>query len=359
MSRMKEDRRKAYIRILPAVLLIIALGFILSSCGEGEEISGEAPGTVIAQDDASITVVDQAGREVTVKKDPESIALCYRVVIRFLLGLEQGDKITGIGKSEPFLEKLQPSLADCADVGKGVADIEALAELKPDLFIHKADDRDTLEAVEEIGIPSIGIEVETPEDMIVCIELLGKVCGAEERAGILVDDYNRRIAASKTLAKGIPEKEKKKAIVMGTSIGKVADGSMLQGKMLELAGAVNCAAELEATELWPTAGTEQIFAWNPDYIFITNSESAVYTAEDLMKDPAWSEVKAVKEKHVFEMPAAEDSWEFPGTVSALGIDYLMNTMYPELLSEEELGIHVRDFYQLTYGRAFSAGELGY
>ncbi len=59
---------------------------------------------------------------------------------------------------------------------------------------------------------------------------------------------------------------------MGSSIGKVADGSMLQGEMLERAGAINCAADMQATELWPTAGTEQIFKWNPEYIFITNSE---------------------------------------------------------------------------------------
>ena len=36
------------------------------------------------------------------------------------------------------------------------------------------------------------------------------------------------------------------------------------------------------------------------------------------------------------MPAEEDSWEFPGVVSALGIDYMMHTMYPDLLNDEEL-----------------------
>ncbi len=350
--------------LLVGVVLALTC-FCMSGCGSGEDSdpaasgSGAAEGTVLAETEDTLTIVDQAGREVTVKKEPRSIALCYRVVIRFLLSLDQGDKITGIGKSEPFLEELQPSLAEAADVGKGVADIEALAQLAPDLFIHKASDVKTLDAVENIGIPAVGIEVETPEDMVAALDLLGKVCGAEEKAQQLIDDYNARIKASEELTAQLTDARKPSAIVMGTSIGKVADGSMLQGRMLELAGAVNCAKDLEATELWPTAGTEQIFAWNPDYIFITNSESAVYSAKDLLKDPTWAEVTAVKNGNVYEMPAEADSWEFPGAVSALGIDYMMHVMHPELLDEKTLEQHVNDFYELTYGRSFDREELGY
>ena len=360
--------------VLPLLLiltLLMAMSLCLAGCGGADSASsdngenssaarsGEAVGTVLAETDETMTVVDQAGRKVTVKKDPESIALCYRVAIRFLLSLDQGDKITGIGKSEPFLEELQPSLADCADVGRGVADIEALAQLKPDLFIHKAGDVRTLEAVEKIGIPAIGIEVETPQEMVTALDLLGKVCGAEEKAAELIDYYNAQIKAAEELVSQIDDADRPTAIVMGSSIGKVADGSMLQGTMLEQAGAVNCAAELEATELWPTAGTEQIFAWDPDYIFVTGSESAVYTAEDILKDPAWAELKAVKKKQIYEMPAAEDSWEFPGVVSTLGIDYMIHVMHPGLLDEKTLEEHVDAFYRLSYGRTFDREELGY
>lgn len=346
------------------VFALIVLTFSLfAGCsktpGDSTGKGSEAGGTVVSETDTELTVVDQAGREVTVVKDPESIALCYRVVIRFLINLDCGDKITGIGKSEPFLEEIQPSLKECTDVGKGVADIEALAELKPDLFIHKASDIETLEAVQKIGIPAIGIDVETPEDMVIALDLLGKVCGAEQKSQELIDYYQNSIERSCELADSISDEDRVTAIVMGSSIGKVADGSMLQGKMLETAGAVNCAADLKATELWPTAGTEQIFSWDPDFIFVTGSDSAVYSPEDLYNDPAWSELKAVKNKHIFVIPAQRDSWEFPGVISTLGIDYMMRMMYPELISDEQLDENVRDFYELAYGRSFSREELGY
>ena len=331
-------------------------------CGCGgtktpEPESTEPAGTILEETETDLTIVDQAGRIVTVPKEYDSIALCYRVVIRFLLGLDQGDKIKGIGKSEDFLEVLEPGLAECADVGKGVADIEALAELKPDIFFHKSHDPETLEAVEALGIPSVGIDVETPEAMIVAMDVLGKVCGEEEKAQQLMEYYNEKLKDAEERTSAITEK--KTAVIMGSSIGKVADATMLQGEMIERAGGINVAAEVEATELWPTAGTEQIFSWNPDYIFITGSESAVYGVDDILNDPAWSEMKAVKNKNVYIMPAAVDSWEFPGVVSTLGIDYMMHVMYPELMTDQELEQRVDEFYQLSYGQTFDREYLGY
>ena len=354
---MKSQSKNNRIMVL---LLSLMLLVGMTGCGRSENPAGSAqPGTITAQTEAEITVVDQAGREVTVKKDIDSIALSYRVAIRFLLNLGQGDIIKGIGKSEPFLEKLQPSLADCVNVGQGVADIEAVAELNPDVFFHKASDIETLDALEKIGIPAVGIEIETPEQITVAMDLMGKVCGAEEKAQELIDYYNSQLEDVAERIASLQEKDKKTAIVMGTSIGKVADGSMLQGEMLKRAGAVNCADELQATELWPTVGTEQIFEWNPDYIFITGSESALYDEKDILNDKNWSEMKAVKSGHVYVMPAEEDSWEFPGIVSVLGIDYMMHIMYPSLLDNAELDQKVNELYELSYGRSFERDELGY
>ena len=356
---MYRDYRMMFKKTISILLIISVMLTSLCACGGASEKpeSSEPAGTIIEETSENITVVDQAGRVVTVPKDYDSIALCYRVVIRFLLSLDQGDKIKGIGKSEDFLEVLEPGIKDCVDVGKGVADIEALAELNPDIFFHKSHDVETLEAVEALGIPSVGIDVETPESMIVALDLLGKVCGQQEKAQKLIEYYDEKLADAESKVASIDKK--KTAIIMGSSLGKVADATMLQGEMIERAGGINAAAEIKATELWPTAGMEQIFAWDPEYIFITGSEGAVYTAEDIYEDPAWKEMKAVKSGNVYVMPAAMDSWEFPGVVSTLGIDYMMHIMYPELMPDDELVKRVDEFYQLSYGRTFDREYLGY
>lgn len=343
---------------LAAVILVFLIAFMLPGCsGTGSGDSSEKPGTVVAENDDSITIVDQAQREVTVPKKINSIALSYRVVIRPIISLGEGGKIKGCGKTEDFLFELQPSLKKAVDVGKGVADLEALAELEPDVFFNKGNDPETLDSVEKLGIPAIGLSFEDTEEMITALDILGKVLGKQKKAEKLISYYDNKIAADEKAAEKI--KDKKTAIVMGSSIGKVADGTMLQGSMIRTAGGVNAAEDLEATELWPTAGTEQIFDWDPDFIFISGSEGANYTAEDIYKKKAWSEMKAVKNRHVYVMPAQKDSWEFPGVVSALGIDYMISKMYPDRMPSEKLQKNVDEFYKLSYGRTFAPEQLGY
>lgn len=345
---------KRYISII-LVLCILITGL----CGCKEQSSDKEAGTVVQETESHITIVDQAGREVTVSKDTDSIALCYRVVIRFLLNLELGEKITGIGKSEAFLEEVCPKLREAACVGQGIADIEALAELAPDLFIHKADDIKTLEAVEALGIPALGITVETPEDMKTAMRILGNVCDRQDKAEELINYYDNKLESFRKLTENIDKNSRKTAIMMGTSVGDVANGSMLQSEMIQRAGGINPAVEIKSSELWPTAGTEQIFSWNPDYIFITNSESSKYSPEDILGNPAWSEINAVKSGNVYVMPAEYDSWEFPGIVSVLGTEYIMKVVYPDLITDEQLEKDTDELYELAYGKVFTREELGY
>ena len=351
-------------RRLIATLIAICclLTGCLAGCGHsgpagGDQADTSRAGEIVKENDESVTVIDQAGREVTVPRGVDSIAMSYRVVARFVITLGDGDKIRGIGKTEEFLYTLTPSLKEAVDVGKGVPDLEAIAELKPDLYLHRASDPDGLEAVQNLDIPAVGLSFETPEEMRTALKILGAVLDKEERAGELIAYYDKKIESDRGEAEKI--KDKKTAIVMGSRLGKVADGSMLQSEMIELAGGENAAAGIKASELWPTAGSEQIFEWDPDYIFITGSEDVNYTIEELKKDTAWGELKAVKEDHIYLMPADKDSWEFPGVVSVLGIDYMKSKMYPELWTEEQLQQAVDEFYQLSYGRKFSPDEIGY
>ena len=343
---------------LTAIILTICLILTMAGCsGANQSSSDKAPGNVIEKIDESLTIVDQAGREVTVPRKAENVALSYRVVIRPIISLGAGERIKGCGKTEDFLFKLQPSLKKAVDVGKGVADLEALADLAPDVFFNKANDPETLDSVEKLGIPAVGLSFEDTEQMITALDIIGKVLNCEKKADKLITYYKEKVKADEQMAE--KRENKKTAIVMGSSIGKVADDSMLQGDMIRLAGGINAAKDLEVKELWPTAGTEQIFSWDPDYIFITGSESANYTAEDIYKKKAWSEMKAVKNRHVFVMPAAEDSWEFPGVVSVLGVDFMISKMYPEDMPRRQLKKNVNEFYRLSYGKTFSEKELGY
>jgi len=336
-------------------LFLAALIFLtsLSGCGDGRR-SDPPPSSA-----GTITVVDMAGREVEITKNVESVAILHGVVTSYIVALGKADKIVAAPFTGDFFNMVHPVFKNVGNVGRGQLDMEALARLNPDLFLHRASDIKTLDAAQGMGFASIGYMAETRKDITDMLSMLGRVLGAEHRAGELISYYGSMLDMASDISMEIPVEKRKSAIVMGTQPGAVANGAMLQSFMIETAGGINSAKDVTSTEIWPVVGTETIFGWNPDFIFITNNSTARYNVETLMTDPAWANMTAVKEKHVYLVPSDKDSWEFPGVSSALGSLWMLSTMYPDKLGREQVDAHAKEFYKKVYSLDVTPELLGY
>ena len=337
-----------------SLFLVALLGVIsFAGCGGGQSSSRPSSSS------DTITVVDMADRNVEITKNVESVATLYGILTSYVTALGKADKLVAAPFTSDFFKMVHPVFETIGTVGRGQVDMEALARFNPDLFFHRASDISTLEAVQEMGIPAVGVFAETPEDITVLLSLLGKVLGAEDRAVELATYYGQMIDKAKAISKDIPPEKRKSAIVMGSQLGTVANGSMLQSFMIETAGGTNSASEVSSIEIWPVVGTETIFAWNPDFIFITNNSSARYGPQTLMADPAWANLTAVKEKQVYLVPSDKDSWEFPGISSALGSLWMLSAMYPDRFSREQLDAEAKEFYKKVYNLDVTPELMGY
>ena len=76
---------------------------------------------------------------------------------------------------------------------------------------------------------------------------------------------------------------------------------MYQNDLLIKGGAENVAAGLE-DDYWAEISYEQLITWNPDVIIVV--PAATYTVEDILGDKQLSDVSAVKEGKVYQMPEA-------------------------------------------------------
>lgn len=119
------------------------------------------------------------------------------------------------------------------------------------------------------------------------------------------------------------------------------------------AGAVNAAARLGYGELTRVT-RDQILAWNPDIVIA--QERGFYAA--LRRDPGWAGLAAVRDKHVYLVPAQPFGWigDPSGVNRMVGLYWLSDLFYPNAL-EEDLRSNVRDFYQIFYGAALSDRQL--
>lgn len=340
---------------ISVLLIILLMASLLAGCSskKAEQPSQTDPKT------ATITVTDQAGRQVVVPAEVKSVAITWGPATNFVIALGKGNVITAMNYKSDLALKVAPNLANAGTVGKGVPDMEALAKLKPDVFIHKANDIKTLDAVQALGIPAVGIYSESPEDLVKATELVGKVLGAQDKAQQLIAFYNEKNAFAQNLVKDIPADKRKTAIVMGSEVGKVAHGEMIQSFLIESAGGVNMAKGIQSKETWPMVGNEQIFSWNPDFIFCENYNQATFKIDELKKDPGFAKLTSVKNNHIAYIPAYQDLWDFPGVQSALGTLWMLNQMYPEKYSEQDLIKDINAYYTMAYGATFDRAWLGY
>ena len=63
-------------------------------------------------------------------------------------------------------------------------------------------------------------------------------------------------------------------------------------------------------------------------------------------------MEAIKNKNIFIVPTANDSWDMPGISCVLGIMFMLHKMYPEYLPLDKFQAEVDEYYNFMFGRTF-------
>lgn len=337
---------------LISLLLVLALALSLAACGADTPAE-----TTVGADQ----VIDGAGRILDVPAEPEkaTIASVYAVSVPFIEALGLGDRVLAINVKSNFWKEADPALAEAGSVGRGAVDLEALAAFNPSVLVHRSNDMETIEAVERINIPVLCITVEDMADITDTLTMMGRYFGAEERAAEVIGWMEAKFSMIDEIVTKIPEADRRSVLVLGGESGRIAADDMLQAWMAEKAGGKYVAEGTANNRNWVNVGVEQVFTWNPDFIFSTSSTPLDYSIEELMEDGAWSAVEAVKDAHFYQIPAKLDSWDIPGVSCVIGTMYMLHKMYPDYFSEEHLEQEVAEYYQFMFGRTFEESYLGY
>lgn len=321
------------------ILIIISLITSCSSTSVQKEYKGE--------------IIDGANRtvQIPINNSDTTIASVYAVSVPFIVALELTDKVVAINVKSNFWNKANENLNNAGTVGRGTVDLEKLATYNPGVFIHRSNDPETVEAVEKLGVDVICITVENIDDVKNTLTMLGTYFQKETRANEVNNWIDSKIQYIDKVVSTIPENERKTTLLMGGEEGRVAGNDMLQTWMIEKAGGIPVIDEGEDHN-WINIGVEKIFAYNPDVLFCTSSTSRNYKTDELINDPAWSAMKAIKNKELYVIPCANDSWDMPGISCILGIMYMTYKMYPKYFPLENLKEEVDDYYNFMFGKTF-------
>jgi len=301
------------------------------------------------------SVVDHLGRTVALEKDPERIVSGYYIATSALIALGLEDKLVGIeakADTRPIYALAAPELLKLPNVGTAKDfDLEGCIALKPDLVILPIRLEDQVKALEDMGIPVLGVNPENQELLEEMIAAIAELTGAKNHKELL-SYYEEKEKELREYQKG---RDKPRVYLAGnSSFLRTAAKNMYQNDLIEAAGGVNVAGDIEGS-YWVDVSYEQLIKYNPEVIIIV--PEADYTARDLLGDENLSGISAIEKGQVYQMPREFEAWDSPVPSGILGKMWLTSILYEEHYPMEKFAREAAEFYKRFYDFEADIGAL--
>ena len=362
---------------LLSIVLTMAMCLSLVACGGNKTaVTNEvAVAESTAAESSTHIVVDHGGNKVEVPNKIERIVVTdiFPVPAVLCVFFNSADKIVGIAPTSAsaaknsLLSKIYPEILNArSDFMNGnTINVEELMKLKPDIVFYSENNNEQKEVLTKAGFCAIGISangwhydcIETLNQWLKTMTEIFKysdnISALTERSEKAQKKSNDIYAMIKGRVANLKAEEKKRVFFLF----QYNDSTILtSGKNFfgqwwaDAVGCINVAEELEKDNS-VAANLEQIYAWNPDMIFMTNFN--IYLPKDLYENTVgnynWSEVKAVKDKEVYKMPLGMYRTYTPGIDTPITLLWFAKTAYPDMFSDIDLIKETREYYKDIFG----------
>jgi len=187
----------------------------------------------------------------------------------------------------------------------------------------------------------------TYDEMIRSVQLTAEVFGGEavDIANRYTSYLKERLDWVAERVEDIPE-EKRTTVAHGNFIYELNfDGAnTIIDEWIKYAGGINAAAEGMTGNL-QTISMEQVLQWDPDVLITGKPKKQV---EQVMSDPAWANLKAVKNGRVYSNPKGVFAWDRYGVESALQPQWCAKLLYPGLFEDFDIAQELKNFYHTFF-----------
>lgn len=366
MKRMK----KLVCMFLTGVMVLCSVG-----CGSDknnkeikEQQAEKITETVDTSRPETHVITDHLGEEVEVPYDVERIAVGNILPLPSVLTVffDSADKIVGMSPNSMsaaengLLGELYPEIlnADTGYLNGSEINLEELMKLETDVVFYSASQPEQGQQLRDAGFAAVALSVNkweynTIETLNQWIALLSEIFPENDKTEI-VEQYSDRIykMVQERVAE-IPEEERERVFFLFkySDTEMATSGKNFFGQFwADAVGAINAAEEIE-TDNQAAVNMEQVYAWNPTVIYITNFTEA--QPEDLYGNTIgeydWSAVSAVQNEKVYKMPLGMYRSYTPGADTPVTLLWFAKTTYPELFEDIDIIQEAKDYYEEVFG----------
>jgi iron complex transport system substrate-binding protein len=324
------------------------------------------------------TFTDTQGREITLDKAVERIVTRSPDEARIVVALGYGDKLvageqatksclcpmtfgnTTEGCKECYETIIDGRMPDLPEISTRY-DIyfEQIAALKPDIiFCGNLKDAEAFE--DKIGCPVVVLGGQGwnfgDDGYFNSIRVAGKALDVEDRSDELIAFVKGKVDMIKSVTDNKKPDEMLKVYFASRGASNAfydpkegRDFTRTEPKYdpLTMAGGINIASEINGSTV--NVALEQIIAWNPDYIFISNSDAGNNTGLDFIKNsPDLASINAIKNGNVYNCfyPHCRGT---PPDRNLLNMMYMAKMLYPDDFKDLDLEKEGNEIFKAFLG----------
>jgi iron complex transport system substrate-binding protein len=274
-----------------------------------------------------LTLTDSTGQAVTIQKAPERIVSMSPAETEILFALGLGDKVFGVSDycDYPEAAKTKPKVG-----GVKNPNAEAILGASPDLVLGGiSTDEAAVAKFRELKLTVYKAEPNNLEDVMNNILRIGQMTDTQEQAEKLVESMKAGKQKVVDAVKGLKPEQKLK-VYMEFSPGWTVGKGEYMHEMIELAGAINIASELEG---WNKINEEKIIQDNPDVILFTKDlidNKTKLPLEQIIKTRSgWDKISAIQHNRLHGLD--QNMLSRPGPRIVDGLTNMAKAIYPELV----------------------------
>jgi len=359
--------QKSLVKLTGLCLAIALIATAITGCGTQKNTAetGKTPETR--------TIVDHAGRTVTVPGEINKVFSTSPVGMILMYTLAPEKLIAWNFEITPEYKKfILPQCHNLPDLGGWYANkscnTEELLKIHPDVIISigvinesSAPQADRIQ--QQVGIPVVVVNGELTE-MDQTYTFMGDLVGAKDRAKELAAYCRKTVDDVAEKAKQIPENKRVRVYYAEGAQGLDTDPKGSQHtQVLDLVGGINIADVPMKGGMGMTAvSLEQVLSWDPDVIItatmgpLGGQEGMIY--QNVTTDPKWSNLQAVKNNRVYDIPDKPFNWfDRPPSVNRIiGVKWLANVLYPDIFPYDTKA-EIKDYFAKFYHYSLSDQEI--
>jgi iron complex transport system substrate-binding protein len=292
--------------------------FVLIFCGK---IFGAQQSTAHAVLPGERELTDEIGRKVQVPQEANRIVSLAPNLTEIIFALGDGNHLAG---DTDFCDYPSEALRKPHVGGPVNPNMEEIAALMPDVVLATSiNRRETVSALDHIGLPVFVTDPHTVEEMIATVEHIGGALGVEKSASAVAEDLRGRLAdLDRRLAGAAPRRVL--FVVWTNPLISVGRGTFI-ADALRRAGARSV---VDTKAEWPRVSLEEMVRLQPEVLVFASAHAGdtQHDIDALRTRPGWRNLTAVQRGDVV---VVSDAINRPAPRMVDAIERLARALHPE------------------------------